>query len=89
MGWAEFEPGWKWSEHVKPIAGTESCQEPHRGFQVSGTMVILMDNGEEFRIRPGDMYEIPPGHDAWVEGTEKVVDIDMTGFGSYAKKKAA
>ena len=88
LGQAVFEPGWKWSEDVKPIAGTETCQEAHVGYQISGTMFIQMDNGDEFRIRAGDAYDIPPGHDAWVEGNEKVVDIDMTGFGKYAEKAA-
>ena len=59
-----FEPGWKWSESVKPIAKTESCQVNHVGYVVSGQMVVRMDNGDEQEYGPGDTYIIPPGHDA-------------------------
>jgi len=89
IGRAEFEPGWKWSSDVKPIAGTDSCEAPHAGFCLSGTMMIHMDNGDEFRIHAGDAFHIPPGHDAWVEGNEKCVMIDVGGYKSYAKPAAA
>src|SRR5206468_11925959 len=65
---ATFEPGWKWSESVKPIAGTDSCQVAHTGYQLSGRMVVRMDDGSEHEFRPGDAGIIPPGHDAWVVG---------------------
>jgi quercetin dioxygenase-like cupin family protein len=85
VGRATFEPGWRWSEHVKPIAGTESCQAPHVGYQVSGRMGIRLDDGEEMEFGPGDFIVIPPGHDGWVIGDEPVVTIDWSGMGDYAK----
>lgn len=86
IGQGTFEPGWKWSNDVKPIAGTESCEAPHLGYCISGTMVIRMNDGEELKIKPGDAFQIPPGHDAWVEGTEQCVMLDFTGYENYAKK---
>jgi quercetin dioxygenase-like cupin family protein len=73
-----FEPGWRWSEHVKPIAGTDSCQVLHTGYQVSGRLRIRMDDGTEKEYGPGDAYVILPGHDGWVVGDEPVVSVDMS-----------
>jgi quercetin dioxygenase-like cupin family protein len=73
-----FEPGWRWSEHVKPLAGTDSCQVLHTGYQVSGRLRIRMDDGTEKEYGPGDAYVIPPGHDGWVVGDEPVVTVDMS-----------
>ena len=73
-----FEPGWRWSENVKPIAGTESCQVLHTGYEVSGRLHVRMDDGTEEEFGPGDAYVIPPGHDAWVVGDEPVVSVDMS-----------
>ena len=86
VGRATFEPGWKWSEHVKPIAGTDSCQAPHLGYYVSGRMHVVMDDGEETEFGPGDFGIIPPGHDAWIVGDEACVVIDWQGFADYAKR---
>lgn len=86
FGLATFEPGWKWSESVKPIAKTESCQVSHTGYQLSGNMHIVMDDGTEEDFGPGTVGVIPPGHDAWVVGDEPVVILDITGMGNYAKK---
>jgi quercetin dioxygenase-like cupin family protein len=85
VGRGVFEPGWKWSKDVKPIAGTQTCQVAHTGHCLSGRMVIHMDNGEEFTLKPGQAFHIPPGHDAWTEGNEPCVLIDVTGAQSYAK----
>jgi quercetin dioxygenase-like cupin family protein len=85
VGRATFQPGWRWSEHVKPIAGTDSCQAAHVGYQVSGRMAIRMDDGEEMEFGPGDFLSIPPGHDGWVIGDEPAVTIDWHGMGEYAK----
>ena len=85
VGRATFEPGWKWSEHVKPIAGTDSCQGAHLGYYVSGRMKVVMDDGEEAEFGPGDFAIIPPGHDAWIVGDEPCVVIDWQGFADYAK----
>jgi quercetin dioxygenase-like cupin family protein len=86
VGRGTFLPGWRWSEHVKPIAGTDSCQAPHMGYCVSGRMVVKMDDGTEKEIGPGDVIVIPPGHDAWVVGDEPCIQVDFTGMETYAKK---
>jgi hypothetical protein len=65
-----LEPGWRWSTSIKPIVGTESCQGHHVGFSLSGTLHVVTDEGSEFDIGPGDVYEILPGHDAWVVGND-------------------
>lgn len=84
LGKGTFEPGWRWSNDVKPIAGTESCQTRHRGVMVAGRMTVRMDDGSEVTFGPGDVMLIEPGHDAWVEGDEPVVSYD-TGVAAYAK----
>jgi quercetin dioxygenase-like cupin family protein len=89
FGRATFEPGWRWSTHVKPIAGTKSCEAAHTGVQLSGTMHIKMDDGTELDLGPGEVVNIPAGHDAWVVGNEPVVFIDITGMEDYAKQKKA
>ena len=86
IGRATFEPGWKWSTSVAPIAKTRSCEAAHFGYQISGTLVTRMDDGAETKTRPGDVVVIPPGHDAWVEGNERVVVIDWHGMTNYAKR---
>jgi quercetin dioxygenase-like cupin family protein len=80
-----FEPGWKWSECVKPVAGTESCQVPHLVYVVSGRIVVRMDDEQEIEYGPGDVGLVPPGHDAWVVGNEPYVGIDYQGGALYAK----
>lgn len=89
FGRAVFQPGWRWSKDVKPIAGTNSCQVAHLGVQLSGTMRIRMDDGTERNILPGEVVNIPPGHDGWVVGDEPVVFIDITGMENYAKQRKA
>ena len=86
VGRATFEPGWKWSTHVQPIAGTDSCQAAHVGYFVSGRMKVVMDDGEEMEFVPGDFAVIPAGHDAWIVGDEACVVIDWQGFADYAKR---
>jgi hypothetical protein len=87
IGRATFEPGWKWSNCVGPIAGTERCQAAHFGYQLSGSLVTRMDDGTEKTSKPGDVVNIPPGHDAWVSGDETVVIIDFQGMVDYARRK--
>lgn len=89
IGRAVFEPGWKWSECVQPIAMTKSCEASHFGYQVSGVMHIKMDNGTEFDCKAGDVCAIPSGHDAWVVGNEPVVYVDFQGMAEYAMMKKA
>jgi|ERR1700693_5780858 len=85
IGRATFEPGWKWSECVKPIANTESCQAPHLGYVVSGRMKVVMDDGTELEFGPGDAMSLPPGHDAWIVGNDQCVVVDFVGYKDYAK----
>ncbi|MFF0434017.1 cupin domain-containing protein [Streptomyces sp. NPDC004327] len=89
VGRAVFEPGWKWSEHVKPIAGTDSCQAHHVGYVVSGRMTVVMNDGQSADLVPGQFYEIQPGHDAWVVGDERCVALDWVGFVDYAKQSGS
>jgi uncharacterized cupin superfamily protein len=81
-----FEAGWKWSENVKPIAGTDSCQVSHLGYVLSGRMRVHMDDGSEAEVGPGDVVAIPPGHDAEVVGDEPCEMVDFGEFGDYAKR---
>ncbi len=85
VGRVSMEPGWKWSEHVKPIAGTESCQSSHTGYVLSGKMMVIMDDGLEQEIEPGDAFYIPAGHDAYTIGDESCVLVDISGMSKYAK----
>ncbi|MGA8572057.1 MAG: cupin domain-containing protein [Desulfobaccales bacterium] len=87
FGRATFQPGWRWSTSVKPLAGTESCQAPHLQVHLSGRIRVLMDDGSEQEFGPGEVSLIPPGHDGWVVGPEPVVVIDITGMPDYAKGK--
>ena len=86
VGKGTFEPGWRWSEDVKPIAGTDSCEAPHFQYHVSGRLAIRMDDGTEFIAGPGDVTSLPGGHDAWVVGGEPVVTVDWFGAGNYARQ---
>jgi mannose-6-phosphate isomerase-like protein (cupin superfamily) len=72
-----FEPGWKWSECIKPVAGTDSCQVRHLGVVESGRMHVVHDDGTEVDIGPGEAYLIEPGHDAWVLGDERFVGYEF------------
>jgi len=87
FGRATLEPGWKWSECVKPIVKTESCEASHAQYHVSGRLMIKMDDGTEHEFGPGDVLYLPPGHDGWVVGNEPVVVIDVSGMLHYAERK--
>lgn len=86
VGRLVLEPGWRWANDVKPIAGTESCEAPHFQYHVSGRLAIRMDDGSEFIAVPGDVTSLPSGHDAWVVGEEPVVVVDWFGAGNYARR---
>ncbi|MFE6921737.1 cupin domain-containing protein [Nocardia sp. NPDC057663] len=86
VGRAVFEPGWRWSVHVKPIAQTDSCLAPHMGYCLSGRLAVVMDDGEQQEFGPGDLMVVPPGHDAWVVGDEPCVMLDWQGVADYAKR---
>lgn len=87
VGRGVFEPGWRWSESVQPIAKTHSCEAPHFQYHVSGVLMVEMDDGTKLECRPGDVSLIPPGHDAWVVGNEPVIVIDFQGMVDYAKAR--
>jgi hypothetical protein len=84
LGRAAFQPGWRWTQHMAAIAGTDTCRANHTGYVLSGRMRVVMDDGEEGVTGPGEAFLIPPGHDAWVEGDEPCVVLDWTGMGRYA-----
>lgn len=79
MARTSFEPGWKWSTHMKPIVKTDSCELNHTFYVISGRMHVKMDDGTEHEFSAGDSGIVPPGHDAWVIGDEKFVAVDVTG----------
>lgn len=85
IGRLTLQPGWKWSNDVKPIAGTDLCEAPHMQYQVSGRIHVVMADGTEFESGPGDVTSLPQGHDAWVVGDEPVVVVDWYGATDYAR----
>jgi class 3 adenylate cyclase len=85
VGRLVLEPGWRWSEHVRPTAGTASCQFHHVGLALSGAMDGRMDDGTEFEVRPGDIFDVPPGHDNWVIGDEPLVAVLWGGWRGWGK----
>ena len=85
IGRFTFQPGWRWSECVKSVVGTESCQVGHVGYAVSGRITVRLLDGSQKTIAAGESYTIPPGHDAWVEGTEPFVGIEVMSAEQYAK----
>ena len=89
IGRGTFEPGWKWSTHVKPLAKTKSCEAPHFQYQIAGTMKVVMDDGTTRECKAGDVSLLPSGHDAWVVGNEPVVVVDFQGMADYAKAASA
>jgi hypothetical protein len=86
FGRFNFEPGWRWSECVKPVVKTDACQASHAGYAVSGSIVVRMNDGTEKTIRGGESYTIPPGHDAWVVGNEPFVGIEVMSAEQYARE---
>lgn len=86
FGRSIFQPGWRWSTCVRSLEKTEWCEVPHMQYHVSGRMRVLLENGTEVEFGPGDVAWIPPHHDAWVVGTDRVVVIDISGsITSFAK----
>jgi mannose-6-phosphate isomerase-like protein (cupin superfamily) len=86
IGRYTFQPGWRWSECIKPVVGTESCQVDHVGYVVSGRLHVEHEGGSKGDVASGAVYRIPPGHDAWVVGDEPVVVVEFQGAASYAKQ---
>lgn len=85
VGRAIFQPGWRWSESVKPLVKTKSCEAPHFQYHVSGVLKVIMDDGTEKELKPGDVSSLASGHDAWVVGNEPAVIVDFQGLADYAK----
>jgi quercetin dioxygenase-like cupin family protein len=88
LGRFNFEPGWRWSECIKPVVGTESCQNSHVGYAVSGRIMVRLNDGTTRTISAGESYTIPPGHDAWVEGNVPFVGIEVMSAEQYARPQA-
>jgi len=85
IGRYTFQPGWRWSECIKPVAGTDTCQTDHVGYMTAGRLHVVHDDGTETDVRAGEVYRIGPGHDAWVVGDEPVVTVEFQGAATYAK----
>lgn len=88
VGRGVVEPGWRWSEHARPLAGTDSCLVAHTGYVLNGRMGVRMNDGAEGEASPGDAFHIPPGHDAWTVGSQPCVFLDFTGMATYLKREA-
>ena len=89
VGRGIFQPGWRWSTHVKPIAKTRSCEAPHFQYHISGTLHVITDDGMEKDLKAGDVSRLESGHDAWVVGNEPVIVVDFQGMADYAKEIAS
>jgi class 3 adenylate cyclase len=89
VGRIVFEPGWKWSKDVKPIAQTEWCEYHHLGLIIEGTLHYITPEGLEMEVSPGMLFEILPGHDAWVVGDKPVVQYDFAGMRTFALPAAS
>jgi hypothetical protein len=85
IGRYTFQPGWRWSECIKPAVGTDTCQVEHVGYVVSGTLGIVHEDGTSGEIPAGSVYRIAPGHDGWVVGDEPAVVVEFQGAATYAK----
>jgi hypothetical protein len=85
VGRSTFSPGWRWSTNVKPLADTDSCQVEHIGYVLQGRMALQMDDGTECEFGSGDVFHMPPGHDAWIVGDETCVLLDFGGLKGYAQ----
>lgn len=85
VGRFTFQPGWRWSDCIKPVVHTESCQVNHIGYCVSGALAVETTDGNRIDIAAGDSYTIPPGHDAWVDGGQAFVGIEFVSAAEFAK----
>jgi class 3 adenylate cyclase len=83
VGYVVYQPGWRWSTHVRPIVGGEWCQARHVGVVLSGRVAVLLQDGTALRFGPNDVFDIPPGHDAWVVGDEPFVQLEWTGLHTF------
>jgi class 3 adenylate cyclase len=83
VGYVVYQPGWRWSTHVRPSVGGEWCQARHVGVVLSGRVAVLLQDGTALRFGPNDVFDIPPGHDAWVVGDEQFVQLEWTGLHTF------
>jgi class 3 adenylate cyclase len=88
IGRATLQPGWRWSVHVKPVVGTPSCTFRHLGLTLSGRLHVRMDDGREFEVGPDDAFDIPPGHDAWVAGSDPFESVEIAGIYGFGRRAA-
>jgi hypothetical protein len=84
IGRATYEPGWRWSVDVAPLAGTPHCMIAHVGIVLSGRAGVAMDDGRIFELSAGDVFSVAAGHDSWVIGDEPYVSLHILGADSYA-----
>lgn len=87
VGRITLQPGWRWTEHVRPVAGTDLCQAPHQQYQIAGRVHVVLPDGTEIDSGPGDVMSLPPGHDAWVVGDEAAVAVDWQGASVWAVRR--
>ena len=88
LGRAVYAPGWRWTEHVGPTAGTALCEVEHIGLVVSGSAGVRMADGTEIVMKPGDFFAVGPGHDSWVVGDEEYVSLHFLGSDAYARSSS-
>ncbi len=85
LGRASYEPGWRWSKHVGPIAGTPLCEVEHVGMVLSGRAMAAMNDGTEVELTAGSLFYVPPiAHDSWVIGDEPYISLHFLGAEQYA-----
>ena len=86
LGRATYRPGWRWSVHVAPLAGTPFCEVEHVGLVVSGRAVAALEGGAVYELNPGDLFHVPAApHDSWVVGEEPYVSLHFLGADAYTK----
>ena len=88
IGRAVLQPGWRWSDDIKPTVGTASCMVRHLGLSLRGRFRVLMDDGREIEVGPDDVFDIPPGHDAWVVGDEPWESVEIIGIYGFGRRIA-
>jgi class 3 adenylate cyclase len=89
VGRQVFEPGWRWSVDTQPVVGTAWCEVFHQGVVISGRLRVAMSDGPELELGPGDLFEVPAGHDAWVLGDEAFVSVDFAGRRYFAAAESS
>lgn len=85
VGRTVYEPGWRWSVDVRPIAGTDLCMYHHLGYCLTGILHVVLEDGTSLEIGPEEAFEIPPAHDAWVIGDDPWITVDFAGMRSFAR----